>query len=436
MFRNLKVFGLLLLLVCISAALVFAGGKQESGDGSQSTAAKQHTINFWMHDSPQTTTYLKEILPDYEKENPGIKVEAQYIPFSDYETKLMVSLTGGQGPDCFDIGDWNIMAYYDKGLLSPINYKAFGYNSLSALKDAWWPSSLGGFEMENNVYGIPMEYNTFSLFVNKKYFEEAGLDAKNDAPKTWTEMAEIGKKIVKKDASGRYIREAFDWPHLGAVWTVLTFEPLVNQLGGSLLAAGGGPNFDSPEVIKALETYKGLLWEHGLGDGAVGTSSSTLPNADFNSGEVAMWITGPWAQPLLTEMQGKYEIVPLPQTKGGMESTILYSWAWVVNAKAAGKNQEEAWKFLNFLSNHQVGFLTNAGYLQPRIGWEDSKEFKEFPFIDVFYNDMAKGKFMFRSTKWAEYGEIINRAVERAVLSNEDPAKVLKEAQKEALNIK
>jgi len=48
---------------------------------------------------------------------------------------------------------------------------------------------------------------------------------------------------------------------------------------------------------------------------------------------------------------------------------------------------------------------------------------------------MANGKFMFRSNKWAELGEIMDRAVQKAVKSNEDPEKVLKAAQAEAEKI-
>ncbi len=420
------------LFSLVAAAPLFAGGKQEAA----APAEEKHTIVFWMHDSPQTTAFIKDqMIPEYESKNPGIQIENQFVPHKDYEVKLITALTGGIGPHAYDIGDWLIQAYQEKGLLDSINYKAFGFSSLQSLEKAWWPSSLGGFKMKGGIYGIPMEYNTFSLFVNREHFSEIGLDAAADYPKTWRELGEIGSKLVKKDSNGRFTREAFDWPYLGSVWTLLTLEPLINQNRGNVVNSDGSPNIDSKEVIDALATYKGLIWEYGTGDPAVGISSGTNPNADFNAGDLSMWITGPWAQPLITDMHGKYDVVPLPQTEGGKESTILYAWAWVVNGMAEDKNKEKAWHWLNFLSSNQVGFLTECGYLQPRIGWEDTKEFKEFPFMQVFYDDMANGKFMFRSNKWAELGEIMDRAVQKAVKSNEDPGKVLKAAQAEAEKI-
>ena len=46
--------------------------------------------------------------------------------------------------------------------------------------------------------------------------------------------------------------------------------------------------------------YRDIIKKYNSGDPAVGLSSDATPNADFASGEVAQFITGPWAVPTLT----------------------------------------------------------------------------------------------------------------------------------------
>lgn len=403
---------------------------------TMSITAQQKTVTFWTHDSPQMTAYTATLIEKYQMDNPGVKIDYQYIPLSDYETKLMVALTGGTGPDAFDIGDWSIQAYYNKGLLAPIDYAAFGFKSVKELQDAWWPSSLSGFTIKGNVYGMPMEYNTFCLFINKAHFREIGLDPDKDYPKTWKQLGEIGAKLVKKDKNGRYVRGGFDWPHLGPIWSVLELEPIVLQYGGSFLKKDGSPNLNSKEVVQGLKTYAGLIWDYKTGDPAIAANNSALPNLDFDEGKLSMWITGPWAQALFNKItKDEYVVKPLPQVDLKKPANILYAWAWVVNGKAPLARQKEASKWLNFLSSNQAGFLTKCGYLQPRKGWETSKEYKEFPFVDVFVKDMEHGQFMFRSDKWAQLGDVINRAAEKAILNGEDAQKALDAAQAEALRL-
>lgn len=431
--KKLLRVSLAVILIAVVASFAFTAGQQEPKPGD---VAVKKTVAYWTHEHPQMVELTNRLIGEYEAKTPGVKIEYQAVPHKDYETKLLIGLTGGTGPDAYDIGDWNIHAYYEKGIVAPIDYEAFGYNSLQELKDAWWPASLSGFEINGQVYGIPMEYNTFSLFINDDHFKEIGLDPLKDYPKIWKELAAIGSRLVKKDSNGRIIREGFDWPHgLGEVWTLLTFEPLVSQYGGSLIDGNGKPTMNTPAVVNALTTYSELLTKYGVGDASVGASCPTTPNIDLDNGNLTMWITGPWAHPTLEKLKN-YRVVPLPHVEGRDRSTILYCWSWVVNGMAPAGRQSEAWKWLNFLSSNQAQFLEKCGYLQPRKGWENTEAYKNFPFLDVVYDDMFYGKYMFRSTKWAEQAKVVHSAVEKAVLAGEDPRTVLDSAQADAQRIK
>src|SRR5688572_6117392 len=59
------------------------------------------TVRGWYHsDTPQTSP--AELVAKFEKENPGIKVQAEAIPWgggNDYQTRLFAALVAGNAPD-------------------------------------------------------------------------------------------------------------------------------------------------------------------------------------------------------------------------------------------------------------------------------------------------------------------------------------------------
>ena len=64
--------------------------------------AQSASVRWWYHfDNPQNSP--AELVAKFEKENPGIKVQAEPIPWgggNDYQTRLFAALVAGNGPDC------------------------------------------------------------------------------------------------------------------------------------------------------------------------------------------------------------------------------------------------------------------------------------------------------------------------------------------------
>ena len=59
------------------------------------------TVRWWYHfDNPQNSPAA--LVAKFEQENPGIKVQAEAIPWgggNDYQTRLFAALVAGNGPD-------------------------------------------------------------------------------------------------------------------------------------------------------------------------------------------------------------------------------------------------------------------------------------------------------------------------------------------------
>jgi len=426
MFKKSKL--LLFVVVLMVTALVVGSAAAET----KKKVEKQITLMFWQHEDPALKKATEKIIADFEAENPDIKVDYLTAPYTDYITKVMTAVSTGKGPDIFDIGDWDVPTYVSKGLVAPLDPSALGYASVEKLEKDWLNGSLEGFKFGGKIYGVPIEFNTFSLFINPEHFREAGLDPEKDYPKTWKEVGQVSEKL-KIIENGVWTREGFDIPYHDPVWTMIDFAPILAQAGGSILSKDGKKCLiNSPEALKAFKVYTGLITEYKTGNPNVGQNSSAQPNYDFASGELSMWIIGPWAPSTFagTPLEDSYMVVPLPQLDDGVrEATTVYSLGWMVNAKS--KVKDAAYKFLNYSTKQQKYWLQNVGYIQPRLGWLDSSEAKQKPYLDVFINDMKKGKYMVRTVNFQEIGAALHRAVERTVLQGMDPKESLNTAKEE-----
>lgn len=396
-------------------------------------ASDKIELNFWTHSHPEMNEYTKELIVEYEKANPNVTIKYQSFPTDEYLTKLKAALATGTGPDAFDLFDGDLPIYNEQKQLAPINPQDFGFKDMDEMKAAWLKGSLAGSTFDGKVYQIPMEFNTFSLFINTELYKKAGLDPDKDYPKTWDDLATVGQKIAKWEGK-KIVVEGFKWPvpKLGDVWAEITFEPVLRQYGASVLSEDGeSSTINSPEAVKAITTYSELITKYKTGDQNVGKYDPLLPNEDFAQGTLGNWISGPWAIPTLKDkpVWGKFKVVPLPQQDPAKPVTLLYAWGWCVNN--ASKNQSEAWKWISFLSSHGEQWLTKAGYIQPRLGWEETQAAKDSLFLDVFLQDMEKGQYTVRSIHYAEVTKSINNMLSRAILEGQAPQAAADQAKKE-----
>jgi multiple sugar transport system substrate-binding protein len=411
-----------LTITALAAALTTHGLSQ----------SEKVTLEFWTHSHPPMIAYNKDLIAEYQKANPNVTINYQSFPTDEYLTKLKAALATGTGPDAFDLFDGDLLTYHNQKQLAPVDPAGFGFKSMDDMKKGWLFGSLEGSTFDGQVYQVPMEFNTFSMFINTDLYKKAGLNPDKDAPKTWADLARVSGKIANLKANPKV--EGFKWPvpKLGDVWAQITFEPLLRQYGASVLAADGkSSTINSAKAVAALKTYSELITKYKTGDQNSGKYDPLTPNEDFAQGTLGHWISGPWAIPTLEKkpVWGKFKVVPLPQVNPSKPVTLLYAWGWSVNA--ASKQQTESWKWLSFLSSKGEQWLDKAGYVQPRLGWQDSKVAKDTPFLNVFLEDMKRGQYTVRSTRFAEITKAVNNMLQRALLQGQTPQAAADQAKKE-----
>lgn len=391
---------------------------------AQPAAEEKREIVYWAHTFPPAVKYVTEVLiPEWEEKHPNLPIVYETVPHSDFEKKLLTALAAGTGPDMYQTWDPNMPLYIGNKRAAPVVPEAFGVSSVKEVLDLYMPGSLDAFVVEGNLYGIPLEYNTLSLWIRSDAYREVGLDP-NQPPTNWTMAGEYGAKLVKRDENGAMLRSGWHWPWKSNIWYMITYVPILRQAGGDILNAEGTQCIINEQPgVDALQIYADMVYKYKADDPAFAIEN------DFAMGRYTQQISGIYFKPYVEQANPElkygehFQVVQLPQIEGGKKSTMLYAWCWTVNP--ASKMQKESWEWINFMSQHGEGWFANVGYIQPRKGWLESEVAKANPALPVFLKDFEYGQYLPRTTKYQEIESLLGQAIERSCIEGMPPKESL-----------
>ncbi len=297
------------------------------------------TINFWHHYSAQSAeneTLMNDLIPKFESENPGIKVNAVSHEWAELHDKILVSASSQSLPDVARLDIAWLPEFQQMGVLVALDQEMPDFSEVAGtlLDSALSTANIGG-----SYYALPLNTNSKILFYNTAMLEAAGVEV----PTTMDKWVEAVRKLSGTNANGQQI---WGWnePALSG-WNIC---PFIWSFGGSLtneeqtVATG---YINSPETVKAVETFAMLVQEGAL----TGFNSGDIPMTDgFGTGRYAMMLEGPWKT---AELAGAYPDVAygtayMPAGEGGSISVLGGEDIAMFNTA----NREAAWKFMQFMT--------------------------------------------------------------------------------------
>ena len=395
------------LVTAALAATAFAGCSASGDSGST-------TITFWTHTHPPMIEVYENLIAEYEDANPGVTIDYETIPNNEFGTKMLTSLSNGSGPDIINMDDSALRGdYIPKGLLAPVDAEALGAASVDEVIDRYVGGTLAGAQGDDGtLYGLPSEFNGTALAINAQHFEDAGLDPETTPLATWDDVYEASKALAEAGHT-----QAFSFLYLHSGWYSQQLQTLLHQTGGAI-ADGDEGALDSPEAVEALQWWADLAGgAKSTADPNVTSREATVPFQDLATGVQSMAILYPWSMDQIAETNpdtyANLRVVPLPQVDPDKPASRVYAYYWAVNKDS--KVQPEAWKFIQFLSEHSEDFLTGTDFVQPLVGWEDSAAAQEIPFIDTWGEAYATGKFDQVTEHYSEVQDAITKMVNDAV---------------------
>jgi ABC-type glycerol-3-phosphate transport system substrate-binding protein len=399
--------------LCAAAAVACSSG---SGGGN----GKVH-LTFWTHTHPPMITLNKALIAEYEKANPNVTIDYQQIPNTDFNTKMLTSLSNGSGPDVINMDDVAIRGdYVPKKLLAPMDSSA-----QATAEGRYLPNTLDGATgADGKLYGLPTEFNATAFAINKAAFVKAGLDPAKP-PKTWDEVAADGQKLIAAGQGG------FNFLYLSAGQYTQQLQILLNETGGRIVGDDGKKaTIAEPAGVAALDLWNTLVNKDKLGDAHTASRDATAPFADFEAGKTSMTIMYPWGVgQIAQDNPATYKnmaVVPLPQVDPTKGSGRWYGYYMAVNK--ASKHQAEAWKFINYVTSQNRRWLTDVNFIQPVKDWASSPAAAKVPFLPVWQQAYQEGRFDEVAPHWAEVQDAIKTAIESTVLDGRPADSTLKQA--------
>ena len=103
-------------------------------------AQKPTSVRWWYHfDDPKAVP--DELVATFEAQNPGIKIQAESIPWgggADYDTRLYTALIAGNGPDAAMVKFQNMPRLMEMDALLPLDKYIGAWPGRADISDDLW----------------------------------------------------------------------------------------------------------------------------------------------------------------------------------------------------------------------------------------------------------------------------------------------------------
>ena len=372
---------------------------------SCSKEAKKVEIIYAGLGDPAELKIMQDVLKEFEKENPGIKVRFDHTPGNAYWEKLQTMIAGGVPPDVAYMGGEYLSSLANKGVLMELdelikNDKEFEIND-------FYPQILEMFKWRGKIYGIPRDLAPLVLFYNRELFDKEGLKYPSENWK-WEDLLEVSRKLTK-DFNNDGIIDQFGY--LVACWWGY-YLPFVWQNGGDLFK----PDFseclvDRKEFIEAIQFYADMLNKY-----KVAPSLAARYDADlFQTSRLGMQIACYWQIPFYSRDGSlNWDVAAVPGKK--MKATLLSGAGYSILKGC--KNVGYAWKLVKYLTSAKVQkYNASQGLAVPALKTvAESEEFLSKPKNRVFVEAIKYAKPAPFNPKWNEIASLLDRELEQVFL--------------------
>lgn len=320
------------------------------------------TLRFW--GMGREGEVVAELMEEFHRENPGIRVRVQQIPWTAAHEKLLTAYVGDATPDVAQLGNTWVPEFAAIDALETL--EPWVAASAEIRPEAYFTGIWDTNRVDGVLHGIPWYVDTRVIFYRSDILRQAGYE---EVPQSWAGWMEAMEAVKREVGPDRYaiFLPTNEW-----------MQPVVLglQMGSPLLkddARYGA--FSDPAFREAFDFYLNL-YRSGLAP-PMGHHDVANAYQEFERGFFAMWITGPWnmgefRRRLSPEMQDRWATAPLPGPTGP-ESGISHAGGSSLVLFRGSQHKAEAWKLIEFLSRpeQQLRFYQLTGSLPARAeAWE------------------------------------------------------------------
>ncbi len=380
----------------LALALAAAGCAQRSG---------VTTLRFWA--MGREGEVVQELVRDFEREHPGVRVVVQQVPWSAAHEKLVTAYVGRSTPDVSQLGNTWVPEFTALKAIEPLRpWLARAPFDSTAFFPGIWDTNV----IDGRPYGVPWYVDTRLLFYRKDVLARAGYASMPQTWEGWRQAMRAVKRVVGPDRFAIFL-PTNEWN-----------PPVIMGLqAGSPLLKDDGTRaaFRDSAFRRGFDFYMSLYRENL----APSVSGNEIANVyqEFARGYLNMWITGPWnlgemRNRLPDSLQRAWATAPLPGPTGAASGVSLAGGSSLVLFRAS-KHKAQAWQLVEYLSRPEVQlrFWRLTGDLPGRVeAWRDTALTRD-PNTRAFGEQLARVVATPKVPEWEQIAIRVQDQVERVV---------------------
>lgn len=359
-------------------------------------------IRFWA--MGREAEVVGALIPQFEREHPGLRVDMQQIPWTAAHEKLLTAYAADALPDICQLGNTWVPEFAELNALQPLQpfVEASEIVDREDYFDGIWDTNV----VDGHVYGVPWYVDTRLLFYRKDLLAAAGYA---QPPQTWAEWNAAMMAIKRQRGKDQY----------AILLPLNEFEQLLSlalQQDDPLLIDGRS-NLDSAGFRRALGFYAGMF-EQGFAPPMSETQISNVWDEFFN-GMFVFYVSGPWnirefRKRAPDDLKDAWATAPLPGPDGpgagiaGGTSLVLFR---------RSPRKSDAWKLVEFLSRPDIQqkFHAEIGDLPPRRSTWEHPALRADVYAAAFRDQLERVKATPKVLEWERVVQEMRLTSERVV---------------------
>ncbi|MCG3209544.1 MAG: hypothetical protein FOGNACKC_03171 [Anaerolineae bacterium] len=406
---------LFLLLLFIWTLPACAPAQQASTPAAPTPAAPttpEHKIVLMLSEAPEALAGYQQIVDEFAKIEPGLKVTINNIPDSgEFMKRLAADFAANTPPDVFIVNYRRFGQFAIKGALEPMD--AYLAQSQALKLSDYYPAAVEAFQFDGRQYCLPQNLSSLEVYYNKNLFTAANVPLPS-ANWTWDDFLNAARALTKAE-NGQTVQYG-----LGVDPVTLRLAPFIWAHGGELVDDPTNPTqlaLDSAPARKAFQWFVDLqVKEHVVPSKADEATEKSLSR--FQHGTLAMFFQSRAITPELrdTIKDFEWDVAPLPRDVN--VASVLHSDGYCLTASS--KDKAAAWSFIEFANGIKgQKLLVTSGRTVPSL-----KQVAESPlFLDTqlppansrVYLDMAPNiRRVPVMAAWTEIEDVLNQEIKRA----------------------
>ena len=348
---------------------------------------------------------VAQLLPEFERAHPGVRIEIQQIPLTAAHEKLLTAFAGDALPDLCQLGNTWIPEFAALGALEPL--QTYVDASPVVRSDDYYPGIWDTNVIDGKLYGLPWYIDTRLLFYRSDLLAQAGFD---HAPRDWDEWRRAMVAIKREGGADKY----------AILLPLNEFEPLLalalQQPEPLLRDNGTRGNFETSGFRRAVEFYVDAF-RNGLAPPLSNTEISNVWD-EFARGFYAFYITGPWQigefKRREPDLAGRWSTAPLPGFEGRGGGAAGGSSFAIFHSSA---NKQIAWELTEYLSavSQQEAFYALTGDLPARRSAWEFPQLKQDEYARAFREQLEHVVSTPKVPEWERIAQEMRLMAERVI---------------------